>query len=125
MTFIDVLIVLTIGIGIGMCISAIIAHCRDDRREEHLRDIYDHRIKTLEKDIQFWRDKCLINGCSQHTIDTYKDILSHFLNGPSKTTDSIFMFEGAPYKPKSFDLSREEGRLDTLTVEFVSTKFDI
>ena len=120
---IENIILILAGMVIGIGITCLIHRYNDDRDEMYRH--YETRIECLKKDVQLYRDKALIGACSQNTIDIYKELVSKFMDGPNATTDKIFMFEGVPYKPTSFDLSREEGRADTLTVDFVSTKFDI
>lgn len=94
------------------------------RKYDEMKAYYDKRIEELRHDVQFWRDKCLINGSVSgvHTakIEMYEKILNKLLGERNETTDSVFIFEGKCYRPVNFNLNRDlEDHEDTLTVDFV------
>lgn len=83
----------------------------------------DIRIEALTHDVDFWRDKSLINDCEEKVntelVAKYEQIIDKFIDQRKSDTDSVFMFEGKLYRPVDFTLSRTPNELDTLSVEFV------
>ena len=97
-----------------------------NKRYEEQADFYDKRIESLERDINYWRDK-YFNTVTDHArraseADVYKSILvkQGVLGEQSTYTDETFMFEGKIYKPISYHLDLEPDRGVALTVDFVS-----
>lgn len=90
---------------------------------------YNGRIDELQRDNQFWRNKCRSIECNQakfeSKIDTYKEILRKFLGEKCTTTDSIFIFEGKCFYPVEFTFYRDPDNRETLRVDFVKAPIQL
>lgn len=99
-----------------------------NKRYEEQADFYDKRIESLERDINYWRDK-YFNTVTDHArraseADVYKSILvkQGILGESNGYTDETFMFEGKIYRPISYQLNMEPDRDVGLMVDFVRVK---
>lgn len=90
-------------------------------RIEDLKALYEERIEDLKKEVDHWRSRAYENSTKNFSnkgqIEIYEKILSKILDGPSKYTDSVIMFEGKTYGINGFMLNHNEGETDTLTVD--------
>ena len=88
---------------------------------EDLKSLYEERIEDLKKEVDHWRSRACENSTRNFSnsgkIEIYEKILSKFLDGPSKYTDSVIVFEGKTYIITGFTLNHNEGETDTLTVD--------
>lgn len=95
----------------------------DDKKYENMYECLNKRIDGLMNDVDYFRDKWSeghIDTVSSKTkIELYEAIIDKLLGKQAETTDSVFIFEGKIYRPVNFRLSRGQGEVDTLDVEFV------
>ena len=88
---------------------------------EDLKALYEERIEDLKKEVDHWRLRAFENSTGNFSnngkIEIYEKILSKLLDGPSKYTDSVIVFEGKTYVITGFMLNHNEGETDTLTVD--------
>ena len=112
-----------------------------------MKEFYDKRIVELTEERDHYRER-YIQQCREYReferrqigkhnkvldnyhaalgkIEMYKEFLNRLYGEHSLTTDTMFIFEGKQYRPTEFDLHREKGEPDRLTVEFVAIPMDI
>ena len=91
-------------------------------------DFYEKRIESLERDVNYWRDRYIeiINDHVKHAseADIYKSILvkQGILGEQNRYSDETFMFEGKIYRPVSYHLTMEPDRDVELGVDFVRVR---
>ena len=114
------------GFVLATILAAIVFGCitrADHKKYEDMRECLNKRIDRLVDDVDYFRNKWsegYIDTVSSKTkIELYEAIIDKLLGKQAETTDSVFIFEGKIYRPVNFRLSRGQGEVDTLDVEFV------
>lgn len=92
---------------------------------DEMQVFYEKRIEELKLEVEHWQDRSFNSSdkaleCAGQ-VALYEKIFDKLLGERAPETDTIFIFEGKCYKPRSFTLNRNPGEPDTLDVEFVAT----
>lgn len=86
-----------------------------------MKELYEVEIKDLRKAVDHWCSRACEHSAENYSnkgkIEIYEKILSKVLDGPSKYTDAVVIFEGKTYSITGFTLNHNTGEADTLTVE--------
>ena len=94
----------------------------DDEKEEfyknQIQDLTEQRNRYINY-INRYHDKIEDAEIYRGKTQLYESILNKLL-GEKSQTDVGFMFEGNFYSAQNFNLERNPGEADTLTVEFTS-----
>jgi len=88
-----------------------------------MKEFYEVEVRDLKKAVDHWCSRACEHSAENYSnkgkIEIYEKILSKVLDGHSKYTDSVIIFEGKTYSITGFNLNHTEGEADTLTVDCV------